>query len=150
MPDVSPLDGPPIEDGLAAAFELPQAIQDSARMLNLHSEVVSRLRREAAGLPMNTVQLLLLERIATFYVQVKMRELEGVAVRELRELNSFWLSMTQEFNRLLTASQDKLREQLFTDIQAILNDAIKENVTDQDVRKNLRRTLAENFASLDL
>lgn len=149
MSDLNPLDGPP-DDGLAEAFKLPQSIQDSEAMAGLHAEIVLRLRREAAGLSMNTVQQLLLERIATFYVQTKIRELEGVGVKELRELNSFWLSMTQEFNRLLLASQDKLRDALFMEIQKVLESALKETVDDADTRKKLRMRLAGDFAALDL
>lgn len=149
MSDPNPLDGPP-EDGLAEAFRLPPAIEDSEAMSGLHAEIVLRLRREASGLSMNTVQQLLLERIATFYVQTKMREQEGVGVKELRDLNSFWLSMTQEFNRLLLASQDKLRDALFMEVQKILDSALKETIEDNDVRKKVRLRLAGDFAALDL
>lgn len=149
MSDPNPLDGPPA-DGLHAAFKLPPSIEGSEEMTGLHEEIVLRLRREASGLPMNTVQQLLLERIATFYVQTKMREQEGVGVKELRELNSFWLSMTQEFNKLLTNSQDKLREAMFLDIQNILDTALKETVDDPNTRKKLRLRLAGEFAALDL
>lgn len=149
MSDANPLDGPP-DDGLAEAFKLPPSISDSPEMTQLHTEIVLRLRREASGLSMNTVQQLLLERIATFYVQTKMREQEGVGVKELKDLNSFWLSMTQEFNRLLTSSQDKLRDALFLEIQKVLESALKETVVDPDTRKKLRLRLAGDFASLDL
>lgn len=149
MSDTNPLDGPP-EDGLDEAFKLPPSIADSPAMTQLHGEIVLRLRREASGLSMNTVQQLLLERIATFYVQTKMREMEGVGVKELRELNSFWLSMTQEFNRLLMASQDKLREALFLEIQKILDQAMKDTITDPDTRKKFRLNVAGSFANMNL
>jgi hypothetical protein len=146
MPSASELP----DHGLDAAFELPDSIQENEGMVALHGAIRERMEREASGLPMNTVQRLLLERIATFYVQTKMREKEGVAVKELRELNSFWLSMTQEFNRLLTAQQDKLRDQLFLDIQTIVQEGITETIDDQKVRQELRQFLSAQFAQLDL
>jgi hypothetical protein len=149
MSDPSPLDGPPL-DGLARAFQLPPLIAADQELSDLHAEIVRRLRQEAAGLPMNTVQNLLLERIATFYVQSKQSEQAGTAnLRNTKEQTAFWLSMTQEFNRLLTASDDKLRQALFEEVQQVVVDAVK-LIEDKETRQQVRQALSAGFALIDV
>lgn len=148
MSDASPLDGPPV-DGLARAFQLPPAIAGNEALTELHAEIVARLRREASGISMNTVQTLLLERIATQYVTTKLREEQGqLSLRDMKEQNAAWLSMTQEFNRLLLASEDKLREAMFREMQEIILGSL-ELITDDETRRNVRRHLAGEFAAID-
>ncbi len=150
MSDLSPLDGPPA-DGLERAFRLPENIAEDLEMAAIHQEIVTRMRREAAGIPMNTVQQLLMERIATSYVQAKMREESGqLTLRDIKDQNASWLAMTQEFNKLLQSSQDKLRDALFTEIQNVITSAIDDTVTDESTLRNLRRRLAGDFAAIDL
>lgn len=147
MSDVSPLDGPPA-DGLERAFRLPE--DWDGELADLHQQIVQRMRREAAGLPMNTVQQLLMERIATSYVQAKMREETGVlTMKDIKDQNAAWLAMTQEFNKLLQSGQDKLREALFAEIQTIILNATEE-ITDPESLRNFRRRLAGDFASIEL
>lgn len=98
---------------------------------------------------MNTVQTLLLERIATQYVTTKLREEQGqLSLRDMKEQNAAWLSMTQEFNRLLLASEDKLREAMFREMQEIILGSL-ELITDDETRRNVRRHLAGEFAAID-
>lgn len=145
--DASPLDGPPV-DGLARAFQLPEGMEGD--YADLHGEIVLRMRREAQGIAMNTVQQLLMERIATTYVQAKIREESGqLTLRDIKDQNAAWLSMTQEFNKLLQASQDKLREALFTEIQKVILEATEE-ITDPESLRNFRRRLAGDFAAIEL
>lgn len=147
MSDASPLDGPPV-DGLARAFRLPDDLD--GEYADLHQEIVSRMRREAQGIAMNTVQQLLMERIATSYIQAKVREESGVlTLKDIKDQNASWLAMTQEFNKLLQASQDKLREALFTEIQKIIGEAMEE-ITDPEMLRNFRRRLAGDFAAIEL
>ncbi len=147
MSDVSPLDGPPA-DGLERAFRLPE--DWDGELADLHQQIVQRMRREAAGLPMNTVQQLLMERIATSYVQAKMREETGaLTLKDIKDQNAAWLAMTQEFNKLLQSGQDKLREALFAEIQTIIMNATEE-ITDPESLRNFRRRLAGDFASIEL
>lgn len=150
MADLDPLDGPPT-DGLEAAFRLPPKVEADPDMSHLHQEIVLRLRREAQGLPMNTVQLLLLERIATHYVTTKLYEEAGeLTLRDMKDLNGMYLQMTAEFNRLLSVSQDKLRDALFESIQEIVMSAMNEEIDDKETHKKMRLRLAEEFAALDL
>jgi hypothetical protein len=55
--------------------------------------------------------------------------------------------MTQEFNKQLLNGQEKVREALVLEIQKILSSRLP-LVKDDTERKNLRRALQEDFASL--
>lgn len=141
----------PPDDGLARAFQLPAFIQEEPALAALHLEVVARLRREALGLPMNTVQQLLLERIAFTYVLMKWKDENGGYARtsEQKDFYTLWLSMTVEFNKLLSASGDKLRDALLVEVQKIVTESLK-LVTNSEDRKAVRRSLSESFSSIDL
>lgn len=142
---------PDIEDprnALAAAFTLPEDI--SPELAVLHNDIVTKLTNEARSLPMNTIQRLLLERIAYFYIAMKQKELTtGFSMREQKEMMTFWLSMTQEFNKLLSASNDKARTTLLVEIKNVLVQSLHA-VKDPDERRILSRTWNEMFAEMDL
>lgn len=146
----SPLDLPP-DDRMVRAFRLPAYVQAEPELVALHTEIVSRLRREAQGLPMNTVQQLLLERIAFTYVQMKWKdENEGYArTSEQKDFYTLWLSMTVEFNKLLAASGDQLRDALLVEVQKIVSESLK-LVTNLEDRKAMRRSLSEAFSAIDV
>lgn len=157
MTDAAPdptLDAPPPDD-LAGAFVLPEYLAADPRLVTLHTNIVTRLRREAAGMPMNTVQQLLLERIALNYIVLKFREGRAVGDGgfgrggEQKDFNTFWLSMTVEFNKLLLANQDKMREALLLEVQSVVTDVMSQ-IKDPAERRTLRRNLSEKFASIDL
>jgi hypothetical protein len=149
--DSSPLDAPPMEGGLVRAFELPSFLAEDERLVEIHADVVARLRREAQGLSMNTVQQLLLERIAFNYVYMLYKENDGGFAKpsEQKDFNAFWLSMTTEFNKMLLKSGDKLRDALLMEINTIIMDTIK-TVEDPETRKSLRRTLTQKFSEISL
>lgn len=137
--------------GIDWAFHMPA--ETTEEYLDLHRDIIARLRNEAAGFPMNTIQTLLLERIAYTYVVIRMKE-DGVLTRfsranEAKDYNTFWMDMTKEFNKLLASGQDKLRETLLLRVKDVVDDAIKV-VTDEDNRRELRRALSEGFASINL
>lgn len=139
------------QQGVDWAFHLPAETPDE--YLALHADIVARLRNEAAGFPMNTIQTLLLERIAYTYVVIRMKE-DGVLARfaranEAKDYNTFWMDMTKEFNKLLASGQDKLRETLLLRVKDVVDEAIKV-VTDDHSRRELRRALSEGFASINL
>jgi len=150
----SPLDAAPV-DKLEPAFALPKYIADDEEhgelLAGIHAEVVERLRREAAGLPMDTVQQLLIERIAHIYIQIKHHEAMGKwdSVNQQKELNNYFATITTEFSRLLAAHEDKLREALFEEISGVVNDAIN-GIQDEDTRKALRLKVKEGLAAINL
>lgn len=149
MSDQRDPDGPPA-DVMDVAFTVPAHIAGT-KWEPVYNEMLDRMRREASGLTMNTVQILLIERIARFYVDMRLREDDGtqaqLSVKDQKEFNSFWLSMTQEFNKQLLNGQEKVREALVLEIQKILSSRLP-LVKDDTERKNLRRALQEDFASL--
>lgn len=108
-------------DGLDAAFTLPDNIDD-ADLRELYDVLVVRMRREAEGLAMNTVQILLIERIAYNYVVMRHRERRPTTgpgatanTRDHKDFNTFWLSMTQEFNRQLNVAKTDIRKQVINE-----------------------------------
>jgi hypothetical protein len=149
MTEISPLDEP-TPDGLDNAFMLPEFIMENEPLVTLYEEMVKRLRQEAKGLPMNTLQQLLIERISSFYVQIKHKENTSTfTMNQQKEFNVYWLSLTQEFNRLLAASDDKLRSALLIEVQTIVSEAVSE-VKDPEDRRTVRRVLADKFANIGL
>lgn len=149
MSDQRDPDGPPA-DVMDVAFTVPAHIAGT-KWEPVYNEMLDRMRREASGLTMNTVQFLLIERIARFYVDMRLREDDGtqaqLSVKDQKEFNTFWLSMTQEFNKQLFNGQEKVREALVLEIQRILTNRLP-LVKDDLERKNLRRALQEDFANL--
>lgn len=146
----NPLDNAPPDD-LARAFRLPGWVTEDPEMEALHGAIVTRLRNEARGMPMNTVQQLLLERIAYNYIVLKNKEETNSfsTPTQQKDFNTWWLSMTQEFNKLLLANQDRMREAMLMQINDIIRGSL-EIITNPDERRDLRRKLAEEFAAIDL
>jgi hypothetical protein len=146
----SPLDQP-TPDGMERAFRMPAYIAEDEGMSALFNSMVERLRREAQGLPMNTVQQLLIERMASFYVQIKWKEDhdQWSGASQQKDFNTYWLSLTTEFNRLLAASDDKLRAAMLVEVQGVVNEAL-ELVSDREERRSIRRKMAEDFAAINL
>lgn len=147
--ELTDLDAAPADE-LATAFVLPEYITGDLAVL--YQTMVSKLRQEAAGLPMNTIQQILIERIATFYVQIKFREssLTGfTTVNQQKEFNAHWVTLTQEFNRLLANSQDKLRDALLMEVQKVVSSTL-DLISDEDERRTARRHIANEFASIGL
>jgi hypothetical protein len=75
MSDQRDPDGPPA-DVMDVAFTVPAHIAGT-KWEPVYNEMLDRMRREASGLTMNTVQILLIERIARFYVDMRLREETG-------------------------------------------------------------------------
>lgn len=142
---LNPLDAPPL-DALDDAFALPEPYADDERIVRWHTEIVTRLRREAAGIPMTTAQTMLMERIAFFYVVMRYKEFNegGISPRELKDNNSAFLSMLDSFNKLLEKHNDKVIGEMMGKVMGILSDRMS-MITDATERQALRRALAEDF-----
>jgi hypothetical protein len=125
---------------LDAAFELPEAMVANERLRGLYEVLVARMRNEARNLPMNTVQQLLIERIATNYIVLKAREAgEGggfTTTAGQKDYNTFWLSMTQEFNRMLGRADAKDdRAALLREMQTIIVNTLATTIADPRQRR---------------
>ena len=138
-------------DDLDAAFHLPESVEDD-RLRALYEVIVHRMREEAKDLPMNTVQQLLIERIANNYVGMRAREngdLGGFATANAqKDYNTFWLSMTQEFNRMLCKTETlngSERKNLLKEIQQLILKTVNASVNDPKTRSNLLVNMAAAF-----
>lgn len=138
------------ENRLQAAFKLPDHVEADELLAGVFDEMVIRLRREAEGIPMSTVQQLLIERIASMYVQIRYMEKTGFdGVNKQKELNDYWLKLVAEFNRLLSSNDDKRREQLLLDVQNVVMESLK-LISDDEERRAIRRALTEGFTKLNV
>ena len=139
---------------LDAAFTLPDNIEDP-RWRELYEVIVTRMRREAQGLPMNTVQALLIERIAYNYIVLRVKEAasgtsQGFAhATAQKEFNTFWLSMTVEFNRLLRTADSDFRAQVVQQVAQVVNASL-EVIKDPQVKADVRRRLADELEGMGL
>ncbi len=136
---------------LDGAFFLPDHIEDPA-LRDLYEVLVAKMRREAKDLPMNTVQQLLIERIAYNYIVMRLKEggeLGGFNTTAMqKDFNTFWLSMTQEFNRMLTKTETlngNERKQLLREVQQLILQTVNASVTDPKTRSNLLSSMATAF-----
>jgi hypothetical protein len=136
---------------LDGAFTLPDHIEDT-KMRELYEVLVIRMREEAKDLPMSTVQQLLIERIAYNYIVMREKErgsLGGFAnANSQRDFNAFWLSMTQEFNRMLTKSEvmtGQERKALLREVQQLILNTVNHSVTDPRMRSSLLTSMASAF-----
>lgn len=94
-------------EALDNMFTLPDWVRDP-NLRTGYEVIVARLRREASHVQMNTVQTLLLERIAFNYIVLRFKERAAIGSDEgfsdpkvIKDFNTFWLAMTKEFNDLL-------------------------------------------------
>jgi len=135
---------------LDAAFELPDIVTDD-KLRGLYEVLVARMRAEARHLPMNTVQQLLIERIAFNYIVLRSKErgeLGGFATTNVqKDYNAFWLTMTAEFNRLLGRSESMSgadRKALLREMQQLIIDTVA-TVPDVKTRTDLLEKMANAF-----
>lgn len=138
------------------AFHLPENIEDE-RLRGLYEVLVARMRSEASELPMNTVQQLLIERIAYNYIVLRDREngaMGGFATANAqKDFNTFWLSMTQEFNRMLCKSETMSgseRKALLREVQQLILQTVNSSVNDPKTRSNLLVSMAAAFENVKI
>lgn len=143
-------------DDLDAAFELPEHVEDE-KLRHLYEVLVHRMRDEAKNLPMNTVQQLLIERIAYNYIVLRAKErgeLGGFAHANVqKDFNAFWLSMTQEFNRMLgktEAMNGNERKAMLREIQQIIVNTVSASVNDPKTRSDLLVNMAAAFETVKI
>jgi hypothetical protein len=141
-------------DAIDDAFHLPESIADE-RLRRLYEVLVFRMRAEARDLPMNTVQQLLIERIASNYVYMRDKENNGQfqSPASQKDFNTFWLSMTAEFNRMLTKSEtlnNNERKTLLREIQRTILTTVNGSVQDPKTRSNLLRNMAAAFENVKI
>lgn len=140
LDDYAPLD---------SIFVLPDNIDDENLRL-AYEIIVARMRREASHCAMSTVQQLLIERIAYNYVVLRWNEARDSFAHTTaqKEFNSFWLSMTQEFNRTLRVTDQEYKSALLGQIAEVISETMA--VEDQDVVDRIMPRFVAAFKKLGL
>jgi hypothetical protein len=158
MTAASPEDYAPLDE----AFTLPPepgedtpGVHIPQQLRELFEFLVVRMRREAHHLPMNTVQQLLIERIAFNYIMLKAKERRPLGDDQgfqhagiQKDWNTFWLSMTGQFNDLLLknrASDEELRrqEELKARVGKEVLSVLNAELADRALFEQVRHALAE-------
>jgi len=134
-------------------YSLPEFVEEP-ELRELYEVIIARFRREILeGITLNTVQELLLERIAYNYVMLRWRERNMTASQARnasastadKNANNFWLSMTQEFNRLTQKEQanQEFKNQLLVTISQALGQAFEG--LHPDVARPMQERIAQAF-----
>lgn len=142
-------------DELDLAFKLPANVTDPDLRV-LYEILVRRMRKEASHLPMNTVQLLLIERIAYNYIVMRSKEAANTVeegafshATQQKEFNTFWLSMTQEFNKQMRATDAEFRAQVMKTMASAVVGVLRE-IDDPVLQAKLRIKIADAIESQGL
>jgi hypothetical protein len=135
--------------GLSEVFVLPPEIVDhNGDLVGIYEELVGNLRAEAFGIPMTSMQVLLIERIATKNVLIKHRERVGwLGTNAEKDANSQWLDLVKEWNRLLAQGHEAMRERLLEQVEKITADGVK-LIEDTETRQKVRNFYQEQFAAM--
>ncbi len=133
-------------------FRVPRHLAEAEpRYAAMHEEMVRRLRQEAYGLNMSTVQNLLIARIASEYVLMTYNDdldrWRYLGTNAEKDARANWRSLVVEFNRMLTAGEDKRRDALMAAMQEILVDGLA-LIEDRDVRAELRTFYLDKFTTI--
>lgn len=137
-------------DALDRLFRLPEFIEN-ATLREMYEVVVARLRRESSHVAMNTVQQLLMERLAFNYIVLRAREAlplgdpQGFAdARSLRDWNTYWLACTKEFNDLLARNRPAATNEMIQRVQAAVAEVLG-TVEDGGLRNELIERFVHTF-----
>jgi len=152
--DIQPRDRTalPTEAGAVdgSIFHVPEEVSGDERLSGIYNEIVQNLRREVEGIPMTTVQNLLIERIATLYVIIKRRdETDTWLPRQQKEYNAQFLAAGAEFNKLLQNNQEQQRLATVGKIQGALLAAIN-RLPDPEARRAMKEFIADEFVKAGL
>ena len=147
----APADEPTPAALLEALFDAPERYENDSKWAGIHSELIRRMRSEASGLQMGTVQLTMIERIATYYTYMREREESNERQRpaDMKLANDLWQTLAVEFNKTLAASRDESRQGMLIEIQKIVLAAI-DTLAEPAERKRMGLLLKEGFASINL
>jgi hypothetical protein len=141
---------PPAGDAFEAAYRLPENFPEQWRAL--HEEIITRLRNESRAVSMSTNMFMLIERMAYFYVGMKIREADSevpFSLKEQKEMLDFWLKMHAEFNKGIASTESKSRTTLLVEVQNVLRQSMK-LIKDPLEKQQVNQFLNEEFARIDV
>ncbi len=107
--------------------------------------LVTDMRRESQALPMNTMMLLLIERVATMYVMVRTQEAGSKKADwdQLRSMQKLFLNFVTEFSTQLHKNSQTPEQRFMSSFKAALNTAIRKAGPDATVRELMPILVAE-------
>jgi len=112
--------------------------------------LVTDMRRESAALPMNTMMTLLIERIATMYVQVRRQEdAKALDWEQLRGMQKLFLNFMTEFSTQLHRNSQTPEQRFVAGFKAAVNAAVRQAGPEATVRE-LLPILAEELREYDV
>lgn len=129
------------------AFDLPESAVPDERYRMLYQVIVHRLLEESKNVPMNTAQLLLIERIAANYIYIKVRESGGIeSLNPLAQdkMNTYFLATLAQFQKMLakaTAQED--RESTLREVRDIITKVFKSS--NSPAKQEVFQELLEEF-----
>ena len=135
------------------AFDLPESAVPQERYRMLYQVIVHRLLEESQNVPMNTAQLLLIERIAANYIYIKVREAGGIEnMNPLAQdkMNTYFLATLAQFQKMLakaTAQED--REATLREVRDIIV-KVANTAGDSQAKKELLSMLVEEFKKVGI
>lgn len=134
------------------AFELPESAVSDIKYRMLHTALMHRLLEESKNVPMTTAQYILIERIATTYIYIKVRESSGFEnlnpiVQDKQ--NVYLLSLLAQFQKMLakaTAQED--REATLREVRDIITRVFKQS--SNPVKAEVLQELVEEFKKVGI
>lgn len=136
------------EDALDRLFRPPAEIRAVPEWEQMYEALVRGLRRDAAGLPLDMAQRTLIERVASSYIRVAWHQFNGgMSATQIEKMNDTYLKYVTQFQKVLAASDEVLRQDLLQKVQNISVQAV-ELIRDPEDRKAVRRHFRDNFAEL--
>jgi hypothetical protein len=134
-------------ESLDKAFTLPEWVTTPA-LREVYEVIVVRMRNEAKHIPMNTVQQLLIERIAMNYIVMKFRESRPLGDDQgfqhagvIKDWNTFWLASTKEFTDLLVKFKPSDKEAVLAQVRDVIMTEL------QSLDSELRGSLVKKFSA---
>lgn len=116
------------------AFELSDEITDP-KLRMLYESIIHRMRTEAAHLPMNTMQQLVIERIARYYISLLAWERSPkFNMREDTRYTEYWMKMAAQFNSMLMRATPAAQRDAFLERIALVIAGVLKTVEDEDVK----------------
>jgi hypothetical protein len=138
------------ESALDKAFTIPDWL-DNAALREVYEVIVARMRTEAAHIPMNTVQQLLIERIAFNYIVMKFRESRPLGDEQgfqhagvIKDWNTFWLASTREFADLLVKFRPSDKQAILNQVQSAISEVLG-TMADTSLRNELLQRFVATF-----
>jgi hypothetical protein len=138
-------------EALDKAFDLPEEICSDRDLRELYEIIVARLRNEVSRLGVSTLRELLIERIATNYIILKLRERTKLGAAggfqhasQQKDYNLFWLQAAKELNTIIMGSSKSERDKILTEVRDIVVSTL-EQVADVGVRTELVGKFSEAF-----